>query len=98
LGSVRPGDFVARYGGDEFVVLIEDVPSPEEVARIAQRIGDDLQAPLVLGESRFEISASVGVAIGHELSTAEELFEEADRAMYRAKRKRVERGQTTGRR
>jgi diguanylate cyclase (GGDEF)-like protein/PAS domain S-box-containing protein len=84
--SVRPGDFVARYGGDEFVVLLENVGSDDEVERIAQRIRAELGAPLDVHGRRVQLTASVGVAIGHPFSPAAALVNEADQAMYRVKR------------
>jgi diguanylate cyclase (GGDEF)-like protein/PAS domain S-box-containing protein len=82
---MRPGDFVARYGGDEFVAVIEDVGVSEEVQRIADRIRAELGAPLEVEGRAFRISASVGIAIGHPFSSARTLVDEADRAMYLCK-------------
>jgi diguanylate cyclase (GGDEF)-like protein/PAS domain S-box-containing protein len=82
---MRPGDFVARYGGDEFVVLVEDVGTDAEVERIAGRIRAELTSPIPALGSQFQLSASVGVAIGHAASSAQALIDEADLAMYRDK-------------
>jgi diguanylate cyclase (GGDEF)-like protein/PAS domain S-box-containing protein len=88
--SIRPNDVVARYGGDEFVVLMKRIASAEVVRGIAERIGRCVNAA---GESqggkgwRARVTVSVGVAIsGGQGSSAVDAVERADRAMYRAKR------------
>ncbi len=85
---VRPGDFIARYGGDEFVVLIEDVRVEDELQRMAERIRNESGVSLEIGGATLDISVSVGVAIGHAGSSAAALVDEADRAMYASKRAR----------
>jgi diguanylate cyclase (GGDEF)-like protein/PAS domain S-box-containing protein len=85
-GSLRPEDTLARFGGDEFTVLIEDVENPEDVVRVAERIVEDLRGPFVIDERELFVRASIGIAMG-EASTrsAEELLRDADTAMYRTK-------------
>lgn len=83
---VRPGDTVARIGGDEFVVLLDEVPSVEESELIAGRIQESLSVPFQLGGQEVYTTASIGIAIsstGHE--RAEDLLRDADTAMYDAK-------------
>jgi diguanylate cyclase (GGDEF)-like protein/PAS domain S-box-containing protein len=82
---MRPLDFVARYGGDEFVALIENVRAENGVERIAKRIRAELRAPIAVGGRQLRLSASVGVAIGEPFSSAQAIVDEADRAMYREK-------------
>jgi len=86
VGALPPSDTLARFAGDEFAVLCEDVPSVEDAVGVAARLIACLDVPLVLGASEVVISASVGVALaeGDEVSAAT-LLRDADTAMYLAK-------------
>jgi diguanylate cyclase (GGDEF)-like protein len=86
---VREGDTVARIGGDEFVVVCEDVASEDDVAFVAEALLAACAQGVEVGGRRLTMSASVGVAlaVGGESGTTA-LLSEADIAMYRAKRDR----------
>jgi diguanylate cyclase len=83
---MREGDLVARLGGDEFVVLLNGRHTPAQLAALATRLRDAVQAPFVDREASIEVDASLGIARhpehGHSLT---ELLRHADAAMYRAK-------------
>nr|WP_239522276.1 GGDEF domain-containing protein [Geodermatophilus sabuli] len=84
--AVRPGDTVARIGGDEFVVLCPGVDSPEAAQVIADRITQAFAAPLHCGRgSEHRVGVSVGVAVGGPGDTPETVLAAADAAMYRVK-------------
>jgi diguanylate cyclase (GGDEF)-like protein/PAS domain S-box-containing protein len=84
--SLRPEDTLARLGGDEFTVLIEDVRSPENVVRVAERIVEDLRGHFVIEGRELFVRASIGIAMGDaRTKSAEELLRDADTAMYQAK-------------
>ncbi len=84
--ALRADDTVARFGGDELVILSENVDGPESAARIAQRVLEELRAPFVLRGEQLELSASIGVCLAMEPGrTREQLIHAADTAMYRAK-------------
>lgn len=77
---------VARFGGDEFVVLLRGISDVESASQVADRIGRVLSEPAILQGNEVSISASIGIAIGNQLSTsADELLRDADTAMYEAK-------------
>ena len=83
---LRPGDTVARFGGDEFGILLEEVAGVDEAHRIAERIDAELRAPFAVGDREWFISASIGISLGHGgRSTPEEMLREAEIAMVQSK-------------
>jgi diguanylate cyclase (GGDEF)-like protein/PAS domain S-box-containing protein len=91
--SVRAGDSVARFGGDEFVVICEAVSSRDEAVQIAGRIRESLAHTYRLSSGEASVAASVGIAVDEGHGTVDDLLRDADIAAYRAKelgRNRVE--------
>ena len=86
-GVLRSGDTAARVGGDEFVVLCEDVRGAHQAVAVAQRITAALAEPVSIGAGgEAHVHASIGIALASGPGTqAEELLRDADAAMYRAK-------------
>jgi diguanylate cyclase (GGDEF)-like protein len=84
--SLRAGDTMARFGGDEFVIICGDIAGAEEAIAIAQRTTAVMHPPFVLGEVEHHVTASIGIALSRgDDREAEDLIREADAAMYRAK-------------
>lgn len=87
LACIREDDVVARFGGDEFAVFLNDVEAPEDVPPLAQKFIDALSEPFVMGGAEFSITCSIGISLfpsdGHDTQT---LMKNADTAMYRAKK------------
>jgi diguanylate cyclase (GGDEF)-like protein len=84
--SLRTGDLLVRYGGDEFVVLIEHVADQAEATGLAERILCALKTPIRVGSDDIDVSASVGIAISNRPEANPiELLSRADQGMYRAK-------------
>ena len=84
---VRGEDHVARYGGDEFVVLLESVRGDDEIQPVVRRIQAALDDAVELPQGRVQLAVSIGVAEATDNEgTAEAIINSADRAMYAAKR------------
>ena len=82
---LRPEDFVARFGGDEFVVFQQNIHSHEDAAGLARRIVDRLSERYEIDNHLVEIGASVGIALTSPGVSADTLLKNADMALYRAK-------------
>ena len=87
-GAVRPCDAVARFGGDEFVVLAGDVESATDAAKLAWRLANCLRAPFSVAGATVGVTASMGVAYSADPEEpAEDIVRKADAAMYLAKQR-----------
>ncbi len=86
--SIRASDTAARFGGDEFALLLEDVQGVQEAADTAERIIEALAVPLVAGHRQLSLHGSLGISLadGASVTSADELIRDADAAMYIAKR------------
>ncbi|OGA33037.1 MAG: hypothetical protein A3G80_06510 [Betaproteobacteria bacterium RIFCSPLOWO2_12_FULL_62_13b] len=85
-GCLRENDTIARQGGDEFVVLIEDLNDPNQVTGVAKKILETVAEAHVLNGQEFNITASIGISIyPGECADVQTLLKNADIAMYRAK-------------
>jgi diguanylate cyclase (GGDEF)-like protein len=83
---VRTGDFVCRYGGDEFVVILPSVPDAAAVTRVADTIRERVGLPYWVQGNEQHLTAAIGESMfPHDGSSAEELLHHADQAMYRLK-------------
>ncbi len=84
---VREADTVARFGGDEFALLLDDIEQPNVAIDVARRICKSLNQSIVFHEQEVRTSASIGIVInGLNYSSPEEVLRDADTAMYRAKK------------
>lgn len=85
-GATRADDFLARFGGDEFVLLLTGWQRPEDLQPVVDRLHDALKAPLQLGDHCVGVSASIGLAFStDDHASPEALLHAADRAMYASK-------------
>jgi diguanylate cyclase (GGDEF)-like protein len=85
-GALRAGDTAARFGGDEFVVLCEDITGEQQAIEVAERLAGALRAPFMLGREEVFVHTSMGIALASDAGArAEALIRDADAAMYRAK-------------
>lgn len=83
---IRTTDTVARMGGDEFAVLVEEFKNSKEIFKIAERIHAVSQTPFIIERNEVNISASIGIVLETEAYTrADYILRDADIAMYRAK-------------
>ena len=83
--SIRAADTVARVGGDEFAIILEELKRPADAEMMATKILSSVRAAVPIDNSRFSLTASVGIAYYKDELDAEQLIHNAEQAMYRAK-------------
>ena len=84
-GCLRPGDQLFRFGGDEFIVLLDDLACSSDAEHVAQRLLDSLRQPLHLDNRTLVVSASIGITPLQDEGTTLDTLQAADLALYRAK-------------
>jgi len=85
---LRKNDTAARFGGDEFTFLIEDISTEEQVVPMAERLLLALQAPMKIDDKEVHIGGSIGIALGHpNKDNRDTILHKADLAMYQAKKR-----------
>jgi diguanylate cyclase (GGDEF)-like protein/PAS domain S-box-containing protein len=84
-GAVRPGDTAARVGGDEFVVVADDVDEANALA-IAERVAGAIAGPVTFDDGEVTVGVSIGVTLAGPGESVDDILNRADQAMYRAKR------------
>ena len=83
---IREGDTLSRFGGDEFVILLQNLKDPVAVSAVAEKILDALQKPLFIHDHKLQIGCSIGISLyPQDSKDATELLKHADIAMYRSK-------------
>ena len=88
LARIREYDTIARYGGDEFLAVLQDVETPEEILSLATRLHSAFAEPFVTTRVQYHCDISVGIAVyPDDGATVDELLKNADTAMYKAKDK-----------
>ncbi len=83
--SSRTADTIARFGGDEFVMLCEGLTSSNDALGLAERLRQIMAAPIQIGERSVSVTLSIGVAVASKADNPEALLRDADLAMYQAK-------------
>ncbi len=84
--SIRASDSVARFGGDEFVIILEEIHDLNHISQVTEKVLRSIEQPFELGEHQVFVTASIGVAIfKDDADNVEEILKYADMAMYRAK-------------
>jgi diguanylate cyclase (GGDEF)-like protein/PAS domain S-box-containing protein len=83
--AVRASDTVARFGGDEFGILLEDLTEEHDAIEMAERIAAVFTRPFVLAGNEHFVTTSIGIALARDGQRANEMIRDADAAMYRAK-------------
>lgn len=82
---VREVDMLARMGGDEFTIVLEDLQAQHDAAEVALRIREVLAEPVVVGDQSLAVTASIGVSFSDGGDSADDVLRDADLAMYQAK-------------
>ncbi len=85
VGAVRSHDTVARFGGDEFAILLEDMVSKDEALDVVSRVEESLRAPIGLRGREVNVTASLGLAHAAPGDAADDILRNADVAMYNSK-------------
>ncbi|HWG93758.1 MAG TPA: EAL domain-containing protein, partial [Mycobacteriales bacterium] len=83
--ALREGDTLARFGGDEFTVLAEDLASPEQAGVLAARVQEALALPVAVGGQVVHVGVSTGIVLARPADDPETLLRDADIALYAAK-------------
>ena len=86
LTSLRPGDTAARFGGDEFTILLEDISQGRDVVKVAERLLESLRRPYQLDGHEVFVTGSIGISVSRPSQfRSADLLRDADVALYRAK-------------